>query len=389
MNENRPKVLLIAPSFLSAGGDTRFLECIQRGLFGDTHIMTSRKGRNVLAAFKLNNVTAHVVPFIPENEPYFFFRNRLSTILSPLIRLILYALYLPSLMRANIRPHLTISTTHYLYDVLMAIFYSRLTKTKLVVYVHHLFPPLSARSKYNTFTYNLLAFINDILSVMLIRIFADKIVTYPGIIPEATRKGIPAHKMHAMMSGVNLKNISRVTKSHETFDACFVGRISKLKGVFDLIDIWNRVCSTDQVKLAIIGPAGRDAPLMIKAIEENNLSKNIIVKGYLPEYDKYAVMKSSKMFVFASYEEGLGVAIIEALACGLPVIAYDLPAYKVFGPDTLIRIPIGDKESFSNNILTLLLDRDRRIDMGTKAKKISAQFDWEKLVEQERCILFG
>ena len=147
MTKNRPKVLLIAPSFFMAGGDTRILECIKRGLFGNTHIMTGRKGKKVLTALKLKNVSMHVIPLIPENEYYFFFRNRLSTFLYPFVRLLLYTLYLPALIMADIRPNFTISTTHYLHDLLIAIFYSKLSKTKLVVYVHHLFPSLSVRSE--------------------------------------------------------------------------------------------------------------------------------------------------------------------------------------------------------------------------------------------------
>jgi glycosyltransferase involved in cell wall biosynthesis len=390
MTKNRPKVLLIAPSFFMAGGDTRILECIKRGLFGNTHIMTGRKGKKVLTALKLKNVSMHVIPLIPENEYYFFFRNRLSTFLYPFVRLLLYTLYLPALIMADIRPNFTISTTHYLHDLLIAIFYSKLSKTKLVVYVHHLFPSLSVRSKYNTFFKNLLAYINDILSIMLIRIFADKIITYPSMMPEAVRKGLPENKMQKMMSGVNLKYISKVPKSNEVFDACFVGRVARIKGVFDLIDVWARVCSkVPDLKLAIIGVTTHDTPLVIKTIAKNNLKGNIIMKGFLSEHDKYAVMKSSKIFVFPSHEEGLGIAIIEALACGLPVIAYNQIAYKAFGQDPLIRIPIGDKKYFSNKILTLLSDRDKRINMSKKAKEISDQFDWEKLVKEERVILFG
>jgi glycosyltransferase involved in cell wall biosynthesis len=225
---------------------------------------------------------------------------------------------------------------------------------------------------------------------MLIRIFADKIITYPSMMPEAVRKGLPENKMQKMMSGVNLKYISKVPKSNEVFDACFVGRVARIKGVFDLIDVWARVCSkVPDLKLAIIGVTTHDTPLVIKTIAKNNLKGNIIMKGFLSEHDKYAVMKSSKIFVFPSHEEGLGIAIIEALACGLPVIAYNQIAYKAFGQDPLIRIPIGDKKYFSNKILTLLSDRDKRINMSKKAKEISDQFDWEKLVKEERVILFG
>jgi|TARA_B100001971_G_scaffold196540_1_gene204464 glycosyltransferase involved in cell wall biosynthesis len=388
VDNSRPRALLIAPLFTTAGGDTRFIECIKRGLFKDLHIVTGKSGEKVLASLGLHNVKSHIISNLPENENNFLFRSTLAIILSPLVRMILYSLSLPNLIRARIRPDLTISTTHYLYDLILAIFYSQITKSKLVVYIHHLFPPLSIRSKYNPTAYNLLALINDILSIRLIRLFAYKVMTYPVVVPQAINIGVSKHKIQVTMDGVPLKYISKVKGNKKIYDACYVGRISLLKGVLDLVDIWERVClKKPDAKMAIVGMG--ESQLLAEAIEKKGLSKNIILKGYLPENEKYVVMKSSRLFVFPSYEEGLGIVIIEAMACGLPVVTYRQPAYTVFGTGALIKVPVGNKILFSDTVLTLLYDEKRISKMSYKSKEISNKFDWDNLVEKERLILFN
>lgn len=120
-----------------------------------------------------------------------------------------------------------------------------------------------------------------------------------------------------------------------------------------------------------------------KIARASDLVKNITMPGLLPEEEKIAVLKASKVFVFPSYEEGFGIAILEAMACGLPVVAYDLPAYKVFGNDCIIKVPVGNKKAFSEVIKEFLLNERLRLEAGNVSKKIASRFNWDKIVGNE------
>ena len=73
---------------------------------------------------------------------------------------------------------------------------------------------------------------------------------------------------------------------------------------------------------------------------------------------------------------------MEAIACGLPVLAYNLDAYKDIYPDGMIeRVPVGDREGFVSKIVVLASDKE-----GTaRAKRIdfAKNFNWEDIIEQE------
>ena len=76
--------------------------------------------------------------------------------------------------------------------------------------------------------------------------------------------------------------------------------------------------------------------------------------------DALSIMKSCRVFVFPSHEEGWGIAISEAMACGLPVIAFDLPVYRFIFGDVIETVPMKDFESFSEKIIKLLDDEEAR-----------------------------
>lgn len=219
----------------------------------------------------------------------------------------------------------------------------------------------------------------------MIKHFADLVMVVSSQVKsQCVKLGIQEQKVAITMNGINIDYITKIPPSKVRYAACFLGRIYPLKGIFDLVTIWKEVCSKfPDAKLAIIGEGARKYEDMLRdRIKMNELSGNVILKGYLSENEKYATLKSSGLFIFPSYEEGWGIAVCEAMACGLPVVAYDLPAYKVFR-DSLVKIPLGDKKVFSQQVVGLLSSKILRAEMGEKVKRIAKQFDWRSVAMQE------
>ncbi len=98
----------------------------------------------------------------------------------------------------------------------------------------------------------------------------------------------------------------------------YVGRLVKQKGVHLLVDTFNQL---DQ-KLVIIGVGAEERALKVKA------NSNITFLGFVNEKTKYQKLQSAKAYINCSIEEDFGIAPIEALACGTPVIAYRSGALK-------------------------------------------------------------
>jgi len=114
-------------------------------------------------------------------------------------------------------------------------------------------------------------------------------------------------------------------------------------------------------------------------VKKAGLERNIIYAGPARDRRKYTLLKSAKLFSFPSYEEGWGIVVGEAMACGLPVVAYDLPAYKGTFRKGIITIPLRNKEQFASAIVRLLMRDDLRQELGEEAKIQAKEYDWDSI----------
>jgi glycosyltransferase involved in cell wall biosynthesis len=94
-------------------------------------------------------------------------------------------------------------------------------------------------------------------------------------------------------------------------------------------------------------------------------------------------LAKSKIFFFPSNEEGWAIAICEAMACGLPVVAWDLPVYKTLYPKGVVRVPIGDFQEFSNSVLELLTDKNHYEEVAKNSREIVSTYDWDNISIRE------
>lgn len=105
-----------------------------------------------------------------------------------------------------------------------------------------------------------------------------------------------------------------------------VGRQTAQKGHPDLIAALAQVRDTMDAHLVILGREGDGTPALRGAIARHRLNEHVTVVSYSPRpYDYYRV---ADVFAFPSFMEGLGTALLEAMACGLPVVAYDIPPVR-------------------------------------------------------------
>ena len=124
-------------------------------------------------------------------------------------------------------------------------------------------------------------------------------------------------------------------------------------------------------------------------INDRKLNDNILLLNRVPESDKFALLKTGKLFLFPSYEEGWGIAICEAMACGLPVVAYDLPAYRNVFKQGMVRVPVGNKKEMAMEVIKLFEDKDYRERLSNNAMIQAYKYDWNKTIDEEMNILFN
>ena len=131
-------------------------------------------------------------------------------------------------------------------------------------------------------------------------------------------------------NGVDLKRMNTVLPHEETSDIIFVGRLIKEKNVDLLVRAMGILSNENKnYQLLIIGE-GPERETIVRLICELSLEPQVRMIGFRDNHDEIiARMKSAKMCVLPSTREGFGIAALEALACGIPVITVDHKANAI------------------------------------------------------------
>ncbi len=237
---------------------------------------------------------------------------------------------------------------------------------------------------------NTIVYLESRLVIVLVHHFATVIFTInPEVKKELVKLGVPSNKMHFSQCGLFIdKIICRITDK-KLYDACYLGRITENKGIFDLILVWKNVVRIKPfAKLVVIG-RGRDAVVeeFKKRIKDANLENNIIYFGFVEWEKKYEILCSSKLFVFLSRlnaEEAWAISLMEALACGLPAVTYNLAIYNhVYEDGLLLKNEIGDIASVTAKTLSLLDNPKERESFATKGIEFAKKFDWSVIAKKD------
>jgi len=193
------------------------------------------------------------------------------------------------------------------------------------------------------------------------------------------KAGIDKKRIYLISFGIDVAQIPSVNFEGKVFDACFVGAIIPGKGVLDLVKAWRMVVDLKpDAKLAIVGGGSGFYINRVKQyITDHGLQGNILMTGFVGEEEKYKIMKASKIFVFPSYLEGCPIVVCEALACGLPIVAYELLAYRDFYGSNLTCVSIGNVKELATKIIKLLSDESLRKEVAKGSYHVAKKFDLE------------
>jgi glycosyltransferase involved in cell wall biosynthesis len=196
-------------------------------------------------------------------------------------------------------------------------------------------------------------------------------------------------------AGLDMQCIKRALAGvpvQKRYDAVFVGRHDLEKGIMDLVEIWSLV--TEQrpgAQLVMVGSCNPvNNAILTAQIARFGMEDNITLAGVVDEDEKFLIMKSSRLCLFPSYMEGWGIVPQEALACGLPVLVYDLPVYRenIRDCEAVFAVPVGDVRAMADRAVALLAE-DRFEQYERSGLSCVSQFCWDAVARREFAILAG
>ncbi len=154
-----------------------------------------------------------------------------------------------------------------------------------------------------------------------------------------------------------------------------LGRLVRTKGLDHLVEAMKDV----DHKLIICG-RGPDEERLAKRIKQLGLEEKIVMKGWVSEEEKEDLMGSCRFFVMPSLFESLGLAAIEIMAHGRPIIHTDVNGLPETVRDGGISVPPGDPAALSAAINMLLDDPKYVEELGKNALTQAQKYRWDGLI---------
>ncbi|MGA2665411.1 MAG: glycosyltransferase [Nitrososphaerales archaeon] len=169
------------------------------------------------------------------------------------------------------------------------------------------------------------------------------------------------------------------------YDAIYVGRLDRGKGVETLIRAWASVgASIPGSRLLIVG-AGSRAGEYRRLAEECKVGGLVRFEGFVKSpLEVRRRLRSSKLFVLPSEEEGFARAVSEAMASGTPCVVSDIPAMRELYGGAAVLVPPGDPAKLAESLVSLLLDEDARSDLSRLGVARAKRFTWKETADLTR-----
>ena len=172
--------------------------------------------------------------------------------------------------------------------------------------------------------------------------------------------------------------IGRLLNSGESPEVLHVGSTIGRKRIEDVLGIFAKLRAR-LPRLRLLRVGGVFTSEQQRLVRELGLQNSIDVFPHIDAAQLASVYRRARVLIQPSESEGFGLPVAEAMACGTPVIASDIPALREVGGGAAEYCPVGDIDTWSSRTLELLSeDSDRREARSRACIEQASQFSWSK-----------
>jgi len=274
--------------------------------------------------------------------------------------------------------HIHTASWRSFYRKSVFVFLTKLLKTKVLLHIHG--------GEFNLFFNTGNIFQKRIISYVL-DISNHIVVLSKAWLPDIQRM-TKNQKLTSLSNPVNMKYYQRDfkqdTDSSSKFEIIFLGGLIRAKGIYDLLESFPQIVKqVPNARLHLCG-TGPIEKLKMKC-SQLGVENSVVFHGWVSGESKISRILNSDLLILPSYNEGLPVSVIEAMAAGLPVVCTPVggvPDIFVDGENGFFFTP-GDQNALVERVLQLAQNPDLRLQMGrTNYVKARELFDLEKIINQ-------
>ena len=227
----------------------------------------------------------------------------------------------------------------------------------------------------------------------------------PEIGDEISLGGVPATRIHRIPNAVDTVRFHPVDAAGKVsqrlklgidasaYVAVYTGRLVSYKGLPLLLSVWNEISrKVPDALLLLVGTGGLDIhnceQELKDYVRDHDLEKHVRFTGSVPNVHEF--LQASDLFVFPTRNDAFPSSLIEAMACGLPVIATPVGAITTIVSDgeNGMLIPVGDPLSLSKAIEGLWMEPDLATHLAANAIKSVTENYTAEIVTRQYSRLF-
>jgi glycosyltransferase involved in cell wall biosynthesis len=158
-----------------------------------------------------------------------------------------------------------------------------------------------------------------------------------------------------------------------------VGTLQPRKNLLRLLDAVRIVGLRERVQLRVIGPPGHAAD-EIRARLGNGA--DVVLLGYVPDHLLLQEYRAADIFVYPSIYEGFGLPIVEAMACGTPVVTTTGGSLPEVAGDAALIVDPYDVDAIARAIAQLIDDPSLRRDLVARGRSRAAEYTWRSAADR-------
>jgi len=215
---------------------------------------------------------------------------------------------------------------------------------------------------------------------------SDMVTTVSHHVAQELREyGVNPNEVTVIGNGVDETIFTPIKNKTEDRYILYTGRLGYRKGLFDLIDCGKYICEKYPDVSFIIPGKGPLFDKLQNIVKEIGIQERFKFMGYVSREKLVQLYQNATIHVIPSHYEGLPTVLLEAMSCGLPVVATAVSGNLdvISDGENGILIPPKSPKKMADAISMLLDDDETRRKLGKNARKIiEERYTWERISEK-------
>lgn len=200
---------------------------------------------------------------------------------------------------------------------------------------------------------------------------------------------VPSDKIHVISEGVDSRfkpvdDAAQIESIRQRYDLPkqFILHVGTIEPRKNLPILFEALKQLDNCSLVIAGKTGWLTDSIFKSLNELGVKKRVRFTGYVPDENLPTLISAANILAMPSKYEGFGLPVLEAMACGTPVIASNTSSLPEVGGDAALYAAPDDVSAWVQTIKRVLGDAALRASMREQGLRQAAKFTWDSTAQQ-------